>query len=325
MAIYAEPATPAERALLHIAGSTSSVVMSSFEVPFIVVSEAQLVQTVPVLDADRYQDLLTRLQAVVHALEAEQTVLLADFEGEMTGFGGELVTAAFMPTRSIDISTLQAWPRAHLDRSGLLIDMRCPGGAQIVQRVMESPVILKVIWGADGDLTSLRHQDAPFPLGFKSRSVVDAQLAFSTPTARLGMARALERVPPELLARLPNKEWIDFDLPHSMNRRALRWPLREEEARYAVDDLHRLDVIVSTQIPESGGYVHALTMTDSIIGRIEGDPDGLVRTETTWSSAEIKGCSIGAAYQSSPPERRTAWARLEVHRKSGGELERRAG
>eukprot|EP00930_Biecheleria_cincta_P083780 TRINITY_DN73289_c0_g1_i1.p1 TRINITY_DN73289_c0_g1~~TRINITY_DN73289_c0_g1_i1.p1 ORF type:complete len:473 (+),score=95.98 TRINITY_DN73289_c0_g1_i1:42-1460(+) len=291
MAIYAESATPAEATLWRLAGSTESSVVSSLEVSFVVVSESQLVETVPVLEQPDYEDLLDQLSAIVDALEVEQAVLLADFEGEMTGFGGELVTAAFMPSRSIDRHTLQAWPRVHVDRSGLLLDMRCRGGAELVRRVMESPRILKVIWGADGDLTSLRHQELPFCLGFRSSSVVDAQLAFSTPSARLGMARMLDRVPPEMTAQLPKKEWIDFDQPHSLNRRALRWPLREEEARYAVDDLHRLDIIVSTQIPDAGGYLPALQMTEQIVLRIENDPDGIVwlQNELVWFERKMPG------------------------------------
>lgn len=291
MAIYAEPATPAEATLWRLAGSTESAVMSSLKVSFVVVSESQLVETVPVLDQPDYEDLLEQLRAIVDALEAERAVLLADFEGEMTGFGGELVTAAFMPCRSIDRNTLQAWPRVQVDRSGLLLDMRCRGGAELVQRVMESPHILKVIWGADGDLTSLRHQELPFCLGFRSSSVVDAQLAFSNPSARLGMARMLDRVPQELIAQLPKKEWIDFDQPHSLNRRALRWPLREEEARYAVDDMHRLDIIVSTQIPEAAGYLLAFNMTEQIVLRIENDPDGIawLQNELMWFERKMPG------------------------------------
>ncbi|CAE8583735.1 unnamed protein product, partial [Polarella glacialis] len=189
-----------------------------------------------------------------------------------------------MPTHTIDRASLQPQPMAAPARAGLLIDMRCAGGADLVKRVMESEKIIKVIWGADGDLTSLRHQEVPFPLGFKSRSVIDAQLAFSTPTSRLGMARMLERVPPEIIERLPQKEWIDFDQPHSYNRRALRWPLHPEEARYATDDLHRLDVIVATQVPESGGYAQALATTKAITDRIEADPDGLawIQNEMIW-------------------------------------------
>merc|ERR1719181_41309 len=71
---------------------------SSLEVPFFVVSDTELVEGVPGLPRHDFEELISWLDSIVDALEAERVVLLADFEGEMTGFGGELVTAAFLPT-----------------------------------------------------------------------------------------------------------------------------------------------------------------------------------------------------------------------------------
>lgn len=273
--VMSTPVMAADALLESLSGSTSSVIYSSFKIPFIVVSEQQLVEGIQQAVGPALQQLFRRLNAALDIMERDRAVMLADFEGEMPGFGGELVTAAFMPTSALG-EHLDVRPEAPSTRAGLLLDMRCPEGAALARRVMESTSIYKIIWGADGDLTSLRHQAHPFPLGFACRAVLDAQLAFSSPQARLGMARILERIPADLIADLPKKECIDFNLPHSLNKRALKWPLRDVEARYAVDDLHRLDMIVRTQMPTSGGgYGAAMATSAEIMAVIESDPDGL--------------------------------------------------
>lgn len=259
-------------------GPRRSVMRSSLDVPFFVVSDTELVEGVPALPREEFEELLSWLDGIADALEAERVVLLADFEGEMTGFGGELVTAAFMPTNVLDRRALTVRRGASVRdqlRAGLLLDLRCEGGRQLTRRLMESEAIVKIIWGADGDITSLRHQVLPAPLETYSRAVVDAQLAFSQPHARLGMARMLDRVPWELKAALPNKTSVEFDMPHSWNQRALRWPLQSHEAKYAADDLHRLEAIVLTQMPPNGGYGEALVMTAEIMARVDSDPYGL--------------------------------------------------
>jgi len=263
-------------------GPRRSVMRSSLDLPFFILSEQELVEGVPALPRDQFQQLFAWLDGIIDALEEEKAVVLADFEGEMTGFGGELVTAAFMPTTLINRMDLSVTLRrggysmlCQQLRAGLLLDLRCEGGRYLCRRLMESEPIVKVIWGADGDLTSLRHQVFPAPLETASRSVIDAQLAFSPPHARLGMARMLERVPANFRAALPAKASVEFDQPHSWNRRALRWPLREFEARYAADDLHRLEAILATQEPPNGGYGSAFVLTGEIMARVENDPYGL--------------------------------------------------
>eukprot|EP00747_Dinoflagellata_sp_TGD_P166960 gnl/TRDRNA2_/TRDRNA2_190584_c0_seq1.p1 gnl/TRDRNA2_/TRDRNA2_190584_c0~~gnl/TRDRNA2_/TRDRNA2_190584_c0_seq1.p1 ORF type:complete len:378 (+),score=54.89 gnl/TRDRNA2_/TRDRNA2_190584_c0_seq1:102-1136(+) len=249
---------------------------SSLDVPFLVVSDQQLVDGVAAPSSEEeHQDTGRVLSAVVDAFEEERAVLLADFEGEMTGFGGVLETAAFMPTACLDRDYLEARPCVAPSVAGLLLDLRCPVGLMLAKRIMGSTAIAKVIWGANGDLTSLCHQKLPHVLGVTSRSVVDAQLAFSPPNRRIGMARMLQRVPPQLLERLPQKESIDFDRAHAANRRALQLPLGNAEAHYAVDDLHRLEVILRTQQTPRGAYAQALAMTDQIMKGIEADPDGI--------------------------------------------------
>jgi hypothetical protein len=172
---------------------------------------------------------------------------------------------------------------------------------------MQSEHICKVIWGADGDLTSLRHQVLPAPLQISSRAVVDAQLAFSQPHARLGMARMLDRVPKSLLIQLPDKACVEFDLPHSHNRRALRWPLQSHEAKYAADDLHRLEAILQSQKPQDGGYGTALVLTSQIMNRIENDPLGM-----EWLANEMN------FFQRKPPgtQRRAKAVQLVRHIKT---------
>jgi hypothetical protein len=259
------------------AGPRRSVMRSSLEVPFFVVSDVDLVDGVPALAHHDFEEFLQWLERIVTSLEEEHAVLLADFEGEMTGFGGELVTAAFLPTTVLDRQRLEVCQDASPDqlRAGLLLDLRCEGGRHLVRRVMESEAIAKVIWGADGDLTSLRHQVFPCPLETYSRAVVDAQLAFSPTYARLGMARMLERVPEKLKAALPNKTSVEFDMPHSWNRRALRLPLQNHEARYAADDLHRLEAILLSQYPPNGGYTAAFVQTAELMVRVDSDLFGL--------------------------------------------------
>ena len=51
-------------------------------------------------------------------------------------------------------------------------------GVDATRLIMEDEAILKVIWGADADLTSLFYQHAPQRLQIRSKSVLDAQLAF---------------------------------------------------------------------------------------------------------------------------------------------------
>lgn len=270
--------------LEELAGTVDCIARSSFAVPFIVVSDAELVEGVPVQSSEDQAALLARLEAIVAALEAERAVVLMDFEGEMPGFGGELTTAALLPTDVLDRDVLEARPAPMKAPAGLLADLRSSAGRLVVRRVLESPAILKVGWGTDGDITSLRHQALPFALGFAPCVVVDAQLAFSSERERLGMARMLKRVPPELTEGLPGKACIDFDGPHSVNRRAMRLPLQREQAIYAVDDLHRLEAILRSQTPNDGGYPAALAVTDQICASIAEDAEGVewLKQQVEW-------------------------------------------
>ena len=65
--------------------------------------------------------------------------------------------------------------------------------------------IIKAVWGADSDITSLMHAPAANPLSISSSSLVDVQLGFCTPSKRLSMSKMLQRVPPKRIERLPSK------------------------------------------------------------------------------------------------------------------------
>jgi len=250
---------------------------SSLGVPFLVVSESrQLVDGVPKPTPDEWKELESLCSAIVKQWSSRGAVILADFEGDMMGFEGELVSAAFQRTFAIDPKSLRPLPSPGICRDlGLLIDLGCKGSLALVKRVMESDGLSKLIWGADGDVTALRYSPAPRPLDIHSVSVVDAQLAFSTEKRRLGMAAMLEQLPPESIAGLPAKDVIDFNTAHARNRRALALPLSREVARYAVDDLHRLDAILRSKKPSgtnNGAYAQAHSHTMGFISRMLSSP-----------------------------------------------------
>lgn len=159
---------------------------------------------------------------------------------------------------------------------GLLLDLRCLGCLPILRAIMEAPHILKLMWGADGDCISLLYQQMPIPLNIDAQGVIDLQLAFSTDLSRrLGMGRMLDQVPATLTAGLPEKEQIDWDAAHCQNRRALRLPMSSRDVAYAVDDLHRIEVILRSRRPPSGSYAEARNASWQVLQGIRGDPMGL--------------------------------------------------
>jgi hypothetical protein len=121
--------------------------------------------------------------------------------------------------------------------------MRDVPGAGLVQCLMSNPNIAKIMWGTDGDITSLRWQEN---LGCTPSNVVDVQLQYSpSPTQRLGMGRALRRIYGSArLQRLPTKEGNLSFLPRILNKRILPFPISLSEAKYSMDDLHRIEALV---------------------------------------------------------------------------------
>jgi hypothetical protein len=202
------------------------------------------------------------------------------------GWGGELITAQFLVTEALDNETLvRTGHENNNERTGLFIDARCPQGAELVRMIMESDNLTKLIWGADGDLVSLRHQGCLPAAAAKYESifptnVVDVQLGFSNETQRMGMARMIERVPSDnyTLRRLPNKELSPtFYSSFGQNKRCFAIPLSNELALYSVDDLHRIEVILQTRDPDVRDYASAKTLTLKIIGSLESPSDSVVK------------------------------------------------
>lgn len=216
--------------------------------------------------------------------ESSGAVVIADFEGENMGWGGELTMAQFLATTALDPATLRRSDSVSQgsDREmGLLIDARSTAGVVLIRKVMESKKITKVIWGADGDLISLRHQGclsaalAPFP-AIASVNVIDAQLGFSTVSKRLGMKRMLERVPFGKIRTLPSKDLEDsFYDAFGRNKRCFRLPLTKRLALYAIDDLHRIEAILETQTPPGGSYAAAKRTTDMFLATLDTPSSGV--------------------------------------------------
>lgn len=265
---------PAASSSAPVVPERTFVIKSSVGAPFLVLSDQQLVQSLPAPTASEWDKVLGLGSDLIQQWEASRAMLVADFEGEFTGFEGELVTAAFRQTFTLDKSGLRPLSGSKSEQSsaGVLADMRCPGAAALVKRVMESPAITKIIWGADGDLTALSYTPASQPFGIFAANVVDAQLGFSTDKKRLGMAKMLERVPEAEVSRMSKRDAINFEASHSRHCRALAFPLSSNNALYAMDDLHRLDLILRTQRPPSGSYTEARNQTEAFVCRLRQTP-----------------------------------------------------
>jgi hypothetical protein len=236
--------------------------------------------------------------------------------GENMGWGGELVTAQFLVTGALDNETLARTGHENSnERTGLFIDARYPQGAELVRMIMESEHLTKLIWGADGDLVSLRHQGclpvaAAMFESIRSTNVIDVQLGFSDETKRLGMARMIERVPSSnpTLRRLPSKELSPtFYSSFGKNKRCFPLPLSNELALYSVDDLHRIEVILQTRDPDVRNFTAAKTLTLKIISSLESPSSSVVR----WVARERQ--HFGKKYGSKKQEKAVQLARAVRH------------
>lgn len=242
------------------------IMESSLGCPFLVLSEGQFVEGVRAPTPEEFDALLVFAEAFAMGLELKHATLIADFEGELPGFGGVLTTAQFQLTSTLDPDELvpRPVPRGQLFRSpGVLVDLRNERCIGFVRHLMESPAITKVIWGAINDCQGLLYQKRPVSLCIDPSCVVDVQLAYSGGRNRMGMAAMLQDVRQELLEGIPDKEQIDWDAFHSRNEQALQFPLQRSHALYAVDDMHRIEAIIGSKSPPGGTYAGALDATEN--------------------------------------------------------------
>lgn len=243
-----------------------ATVKSSWGQSFLAVSMLPFASGVdPPSSVDSAQ-LIASATRIVDYWKRQNAIILTDFEGEMPGWGGELTVAQFLPTAAInadlDPMHLEGEPRndVNLWGYGLLVDMRTPETMALVRRIMQSRSLTKLIWGCDGDLTSLRFQRS-LPGGKTvGRNVIDIQLAYSELPCRLGMATMLTRVPLSIQEGLPRKGQNDYS-PHAMNKRVWHFPMLPELQLYAMDDLHRIECILRSQTPQEGSYYGAKRQT----------------------------------------------------------------
>ena len=223
----------------------SYTVRSSNGTPFLVISRSgSFVDGVPGMPSQTHQRAIQLITATWLSDTAPARSVLADFEGECPGFGGELTVGQFLLTNSVHPATY-AVDRTAADAGepGLLINMLEAEGAALVKLLMGNAKLAKIMWGTDGDIVSLRHQHN---LGVVCRNVVDVQLQYSTPSRRLGMARALQRLSynDRRLQSIPSKTGnLDFT-PRIYNKRILPFPMSRAVARYSMDDLHRVEALV---------------------------------------------------------------------------------
>ncbi|CAJ1432995.1 unnamed protein product [Effrenium voratum] len=78
------------------------IAFSSVNCPFLVISEAGLLEGVRAPSAFELSTLLQLLVAYAQGCSAARSFILADFEGEMLGYCGELSTAALLETWVVD-------------------------------------------------------------------------------------------------------------------------------------------------------------------------------------------------------------------------------
>merc|ERR1711964_718754 len=100
----------------------------------------------------------------------------------------------------------------------------------------------------------------------------------------------LERVPQEAVAELSKRSAMDFDTPHSRNRRAMPLPLDDNAATYAVDDLHRLEIILRSQTPRSGNYFDARNQTNAFTCRMLHDAAGTSAEKMQQLQSSLQRC-----------------------------------
>jgi hypothetical protein len=268
---YQRTSTPAHQYLRAATDGREDVAAamtkSSLSVDFIVVSDGKFLASVDAPSAALQAKVEAFVTATVNRWVAEGVFLIADFEGEMMGWGGELQVAQFLPTTSIDATTLKRSTSSMPDMAdlGLLVDARSAFGIRVIRHIMGLTTITKLIWGADNDIISLKFHPH---LLITCHNVIDVQLGFCDPSNRKGMAAMLRNFPNSTrLALLPAK---DADVakyhPQARNCRCNTYPMDSTEALYCMDDVHRIDIILHSGTPTtSDSYQGAKHKTDAFL------------------------------------------------------------
>ena len=216
---------------------------SSRGIPFLVIGSSNFIKGIPNNDDPSLVEYAKQLY--VPPCEQTPRDLVIDFEGEMLGHGGFMVSGAL---RFVNDTTT----------CGLLIDMEYEPGIDLMRSILENDVHQKIIWGAESDCCSLLHQKRPRRIDITPEKIYDIQLRFSeinqafryNPIRRLSLKKALDILAsksPHLLKDLPEKDCIDWNAAYAKNHRVLTRPLGKKNMSYALDDLCRIEMVIQRQ------------------------------------------------------------------------------
>jgi hypothetical protein len=214
-----------------------------------------------------------QLYVPAHKQTARDIVI--DFEGEMLGHGGFLVSGAL---RFVNDTTT----------CGLLIDMEYGPGIDLMRCILENVIHQKILWGAESDCCSLLHQKRPRRIGIRPENMYDIQLRFSeinhafryNQIRRLSLKKALDALAcrdSELLQDLPEKDCIDWNAAYEKNHRVLTRPLGKDKMSYALDDLCRIETVIQRQdqLDVCQTIEYTQNLTDSLLQSWINDPNGI--------------------------------------------------
>ena len=132
---------------------------------------------------------------------------------------------------------------------------------------MESPSLCKLIWGSDSDLIALRWNPTEGKR-IHSKNVIDVQLGYSRHGRRLGMERAMNDVPYSKRSSLSSaKHDPSYYFPQGENKRCTAIPASRDHEIYAMDDLHRIELILLHKPCSS--FLPAKELTERDITKID--------------------------------------------------------
>ena len=259
-------------------------VPSSLGIPFVVISKISFVAGHTPGNSDvEFKQLVN---CVLDGINGQRgSVYLADFEGEMPGFGGDLTVAQFLTTSTVERDSLvpKTGALGSPPSIGLLLDLRDVDGIAITRLIMGDSDFTKLIWGASGDLTSLRYQYSLQQIFAKN--VVDVQRGFSIPGRLLGMATATDGLPYSFTRGLPAKDQGHDWTPRARNCRCVALPLNKNFSLYAMDDLHRIEAIISFKKPtncHTGSYTNARSVTTQFLKDLEVSGGAMAQVENEY-------------------------------------------